>query len=372
MHNILNLFTGNTSRNFIRVIIFDEFLKLHHIKSGVIFHKLCVDLSNNHEIFQYLQNHQMFPVEIIIGSKSMCCKSVLAKKITSKDIFSLARNTLSYKKDIINTILYTKKKLMNSNRDHISFCEVNINEFVSHIIHSLFAIKNVIRCVTAWPIWIISSYFGRFLEDEQKFGCSLFVLENEDSWEIIGYNNGLIVCYRSGSVNFFDKQVEVENTIKYIVQTYKISSENIAIYVINEQVIDEFVNYSNQNMSILSKVIDNKSLPITYNISKIANLGFSAICTIFLVLIGADFFKLHSIKHEIKEANKVLNSIDKNILSEISLWKEVNFNNIKQPDFKSELRNYIKNNGNKILQMALLKVTKDGNKIEINTKCEDF
>ena len=358
MQKIFKLFTENSTKSFIRVFVFDDLIDVHNIKNGAMYQRLSFDYQDNQKVFAYLKNNFRLPVEIIIGSRSMTCKSISSKKITTKDIRALAENTLSYKKDSINTVFYGKKKLINKT-EQISVCDANIDSGIAQLIQHLLMIKNVIRCVTAWPVWIVSSYFNMFNDDENKFSCSLFVLKNEDSWEIIGCNLGEFVCYRQGSSKFFNKKLEIENTIKYLSQMHKISPDNIAIYAINDEVISSFVQYSNQNMAMLSKVIDSKCLPLNYNINKISKVSLFSVSAIFALVILSDLKEVNSIGKELSDSHKILNSLDKKVVDEEKLWLEISKVDIKRCDFKEVLRSYIANAGGKILQSVSLEIDKE-------------
>lgn len=361
---ILNLFSGNAKKNFVRVNVFDDFLSIAHIKNGVTSNKSTVDIDHSAKLLAYLHTHITHPIEIVIGSSAMSCKSVPAKKMTNGDVRSLAIHTLDNKKHSVNTIFYGHRKIFAS-KEQVSICEALISPKATSVLNELLLVRNPIHCITVWPIWVVSTYFDRFLEDENKFACSLFIVERNDSCEIIGYNAGGFVCYRQGLNSSTNKKVEIEETIRYLSQFHKISSDDVAIYVINEDVLDGFVTHSNQNMSMISNVIDDKLLPLNCNVCKIANISMLSISSILLISLLVNTAERRNIIDELDAELKIANSIDKKVLDEAPLWQNISDDDTRQPDLKEALIDYIKGSQHKILQSVALQRNQNSAEIEI-------
>ena len=356
---ILDMFSDNSTKNFIRINIFDDFLNILHVKSGSVYNKLTIEHSKSSEMFAYLENNAKSSVEIVVGSRTMACKSAPSKGMSTTDVKSLAANILGNRNHAANTVFYEHKSIINS-RKHIAICDAMLPPGTIKTIQKLFDIKNLIRCITVWPLWVVSTYFGELIDDTNKFSCFLFVIEHENSWEIIGYNSGGFVCYRQGENNSTDNKTEIESTIKYLYQFHKVSPDNIAIYVANEEDLDGFVACSNRYMSVMSDVIDEKTIPLTNNVRKIANFGMLSLLSFLAVSSFLKLYDNNEILEKIDSAHKMVDSVGKKIIEEVDLWANISVEDMRQLDYKGSLRNHIKESRNKMLQRAILEEKGDG------------
>ena len=335
MKKIVNLFENKNLKTFIRIIISEDCIKLHHITNGKIYHHFHVQTNNSVSIFKYLETYAKISIEIIVKSKIMSCKNILYKDITSSGIKSLAKHVLHNKKNIINTVFCSDQK--QNQRD---LCEAFINQHQNDFLKKLlFANKNTIRCTTVWPMWIVSSYFNEFREDQNKFACSVFVIEQQNYLEIICCNASGIISYRQESGDSAQQKKEIENTIKYLSQIHKISPQDIAIYIINDEIINNFSTYSEKNMSIFSSTIDTTAMQQKHNILKIANL---CMLTMFLASTSNIFFNyldIATLQKQIAIEKNSLQSIDSNITKEAIFWKNIQANDMIKCNFQQEIEN---------------------------------
>lgn len=364
MKKILNLFCKLSYDEFIRCFVFDDYIELSHIKDEKIFKTTKYDFIDKTNIFTYLENNATIPVEFVISNKTMNCKSVSLKNISSKDVKTLVKNTLINKGESINTICFEKKISYKSGS--ISISEFNLNPVLTKILEELLEIKNQIISVLTWPIWIIYSYFDKFPEDRNKFMTSIFVIENENGWEIIALYKGKFICYRRGGIENFNKNLEIENTMKYMSHMLKADPKDLAIYSINDETLKTFVVNSRVNMEIMSK---SETLNIKQNPKNFNRTIKIASCSMFLLLFTntvADIIKIFNIDEKIESSEKNIESIDKNILSEISMWNDIDSGNyIMQANFKDTLRKYAASEKINRLQNVSMKVNDETKKVDI-------
>ena len=370
MKKILNLFCKLSYDEFIRCFVFDDYIELSHIKDEKIFKTTKYDFIDKANIFTYLENNSTIPVEFVISNKTMNCKSVSLKNISSKDVKALVKNTLLSKGESINTICFEKKISYKSGS--ISISEFNLNPVLTKILEELLEIKNQIISVLTWPIWIIYSYFDKFPEDRNKFMTSIFVIENENGWEIIALYKGKFICYRRGGLENFNKNLEIENTMKYMSHMLKADPQDLAIYSITDETLKTFTFNSQINMEIISK---SETLKINQHPKNFNRSIKIASCSMFLLLFTntiADIIKIFSINEKIENCEKNINSLDKSVLSELSLWGDIDSGNyMMQANFKDTLKRYTTSEKINRLQNVSMKINDTTKKVEISAIPQD-
>jgi hypothetical protein len=352
MPKLKNLFKNITNKDFIRIVVFDNFLHLLHIKEGEQTQKLLFNLREKHELFKYLDKNRSLPIEIAIYSNTMTCKSISINNLKRKDLKVLAMNMLIDKEKLINVVCY-ENKLSYKNKV-ILFCDMKLTPIIITIIQELLSVKNRIISTSCWPLWLINSYLSNYKIDTDKFPVALFTIENEDIWEIIVLFDERYVCYRHGAIGNFNKKLETENTIKYVNQVLDINPNNIAIYSITEETILSFRKTQQINMNIVSK---NEKLNTIGELRKFDNcINFACIAGLLFFLCSAalNTVKIFSCDVKIANINKIIDGIDKELLNEIKIWDEVDYLNYKTNfDFKNALEKHLQNSQKKLLNVSM-------------------
>jgi hypothetical protein len=336
---------------------------MQYVRNGKITKNLQSDFGDFDLIADYLHDHSKIPIEIVISNKSISCKSI-SSKLSRADLKNFALGNLNF--DTTNAIFYGNKSFNNSKS--ITICYSLLPHQVISIFQQLLSLGNNILGVICWPIWLISSYFDSFPEDRNKFGTAFFMVDTADNWEIIAVHDGNFVCYRNVLSDNFDKNLETDNTIKYVSQVCKINPEDIAIYSINENTIANFTKKSEEYMSIVSNEIDYNCFKLSQCLCRVIN----TFCIIFLVVLPckiiSEFIDIFAIMNITNDVQAAMNTIDRNVLNEANLWMiidECAYN--QQADFRSALADYVETTGSKLLQKASLKLDESSNKIVVNT-----
>jgi hypothetical protein len=245
-------------------------------------------------------------------------------------------------------------------------CTLFLNPVVSNIIQQLMNADNLILGITCWPVWIVDSYFSLFPADNKKFGASLFTVESEKTLEIIVTNNEKFICYRSGSIGTFNKDIEEQNTIRYISQTYKINPKDVAIYHVNNETIDSFTKKSSRYLHVVSNNINCKAL----GFSGIARKLSSCICGLFFIWMSvcaiAKYVDLNDIQNKKKCSQSVLESIDKRVMDESSLWIPLRGTYQKSPDFKKCIKEQMAYERLNTADKIMLKVDQTSDAVSVN------
>ncbi|MDR1234206.1 MAG: hypothetical protein LBJ92_03630 [Holosporales bacterium] len=371
--------------DLIRLFAFDDSIKLTHIRNERIIRSIKCNLPDTRPtpkppeseqktdyvtggkgtidtILTYLNNNPKIPVEIIISNKTMSCRSVPAN-LSNSDIKSMVASDL--RSDSTNTVLY-ESNLFKKYGSIVS-CKMQLPKQIIDSIKFILGIGNHFLGITCWPIWIISSYFIAFPEDKNKFSTSIFTIEMKCNWEIIVLHEDRYVCYRRGLNDQFDKNDEIANTIKHVSQICKIDPEDVVIYSINENTIASFTNRSESYMNILSDGIDFSSIKISQNLRRVINVSCILLLITLPLTMVSDIIDTFEISANIEESQKALNSVDRNVLNEIELWKRIGSSlHFKKHNFYSELQKYAECNDVKLLRQASLTVDESSDQITID------
>ncbi|GHT88792.1 hypothetical protein FACS1894113_2030 [Alphaproteobacteria bacterium] len=352
MKSILNFLNAQTKSEFLRIIISDDCIDLFHINNKNILKKLSFYLDKYDEIFNYLQLNKTLSMTLVISNKFMTCKSILKKTVTNKELQNLAKSMLSFQKELVNTVFYDK---FSNKGAFLTVCAAKLDIEIAKVINKIVS-ENYDVSLTCWPKWIVSEYFQNFPLDENKFSCSLFTVERNNNCEIIVYTKNGIICYRNCVIKIENKKAEIENTIKYIQKTHKISTENIAIYSITDSVLELFFEKSNGEMNVICEHIDNAFLKYRKNTNNIIKVAFSVFSLFFIAQCFCEMSTISKVKTQIAECNNVLEKIDKSILSEINIWNNIDCRCADQFDFKELLKNHMFESKVDKIQNASIKI----------------
>ncbi|MDR0942677.1 MAG: hypothetical protein LBM19_03655 [Holosporales bacterium] len=368
MRNIIvNLFHAVQYEEFIRVVVSDASILSLHIRKEKLLNALKFALKDKADLFQYLKENENAPVEIVISNEATECQSITTGKLKEKDIISLSNNLLTEKSESANILFYEKKLLYGNN--FISICLMKLSSPVVSIFQQLLSVKNLAISVSCWPMWIIASYFNLYSSDMDKFSASLFIIEFEESWEIIVLNNGNYFCYRRGNIRNFNRKLEIENTLTYIGQALKINLNDVAIYSVGKDMIMSFTKNSPIDMKIISKIGKFKMLHNSKNTIRIAKLGAGILSLTILSNALHNIVEIFDYKREIKDANQIINSIDNKVIDEIAIWENIDgCNYTPLIDFKNVLR---ENSPDKRLKNALINIDVKTNKITVETIADE-
>lgn len=365
MSKIIDLFGKINFEEFIRVILFDDSIKLIHILNNKLINKISIELREKTKIFEYLENNSSIPMDVIISSNTMSCRSVSVNKLKEKDIHTLATNILVGKKESINLVCYEKK--MSYRNGAVSLCDMKLSPVISIILEEILNIGNPVSSFLGWPFWIVSSYFELYPSDKNKFEASLFIIETEKIWEIIAIHNEKYICYRHGNLENFNKKIETENVIKFTNQMFNIDPNDMVIYSINNKTISTFTKNSHVRMKAISKsgeiCIANK----TQNINFILKIACSIVFLGLFINTIFDVIKIFHYDNRIQESRDTIDSIDPEIVNEIAFWGSLDdYGYMDRVDFKSKLKEKTKNSKQK-LQNASIKIDEKTKQIVMNT-----
>jgi hypothetical protein len=358
--NIANLRHVRFSE-FFRLIIFDDFVVLQHVKNGAITKQIQSDLVDFRTLADYLHGNYKISVEIIVANKSISCKSI-SSKLSRADLKDFANENL--KQDAVNIVFYENKFF--DKRKSITICYLLLQPKIICILQRVINLDNNILGITCWPVWLISSYFDAFPKDRGKFNASFFTIETSRGWEIIALHEDNFVCYRNVSGDNLDRELETDNTIKYVARICKINPENIAIYSISESIIADFTKKSTNYMNMISNDIDHNHLKFSQYLYRVINLAFVIFFIFIPYEIITEAMSIFDVNDKICTAEIDMASIDRNVLNEIDVWISIDeYINRYQADFRGTLKEYVKRNNCKLLQKASLKLDECSNEIII-------
>ncbi|MDR3224321.1 MAG: hypothetical protein LBT03_01915 [Holosporales bacterium] len=364
MRNIIRLFDDVGREEFIRAVVFDKSVLLCHIRDSKSIKTVSFDFNDINDLFSYLAEYEIIPIEVIISSKTMFCKSIVVNKLRESDVISLATSMLSEKKETVNIVCYEKK--LSYRTGDIVICDMKVDTTASYLIQKLLKVKNLVLSASCWPIWIVSSYFDMYNSDLNKFSASLFVIEYDDSWEMVVFYCGCYTCYRRGNIENFDRKIEIENTLMHINKTLKIDPNDVVVYSIAENTILCFTANSPVDMRFVSTEGKFEVSKCSRILDRIVKFGGGTLFLTMFICTITDVFKVFEYQRKIESANNTMKSVDTKVLNEAALWKDINQNNVsKKINFKKELRK--NHNTKKNLKKATVKINTDTNEVTVNT-----
>ncbi len=358
----------SNTKEFIRIIISDDKVKLSHFKDKTIIKNLDVLLKENQQIFNYLLENSSVFTEIVISSNTIFNRSISLRNLKESDIKALATNLLIEKKESANLVAYEKK--LSYRNGFANICNMNLSSAFILILDNLLKIENPIISISTWPIWLVSSYFQIYSMDLNKFEISVFIGEYENRWEIIAVQNKKLISYRQGNIENFNKKSETENILKYITHTLNVSLNDIVIYSINNDTISEFSSIAPVNMSLVSK----SGNFVDFNRKQSLNIIFKAACIIgFLVVFSStifDIYKIFDYKNQIQNNENLLEGIPDTVTKDLPLWNELKeYNYDHHIRLKTELQK--ETDMKRKLKNVSIKIDEKSDKLTINTIYEN-
>ena len=350
-------------RNFTQLFIDGRIIELRSISEGEVKNTIVCDITVPNQILMFL-NIQTNPIDIIIKTDDMSCKNIDTFDIDTKDIDSFVQNRMLSSSGMINTVLYEKdKKTIFGSFESVSLCEMNIDTRVANFLEKVFKLKNCVKNITSWPVWIVRNYFAKFPSEEHKFKCSIFVSKYRDNYDITAYYQGSVVCYRQYTSQMFDEHNEIESVMKYVSQKYKISLEYFSIYNINEETLLILTNPDSSEMKFLSSICDitsEKSSVISFKTCMKATL-----CAVLTILI-LQARSIVNMKSKLEEGETILNSVENTVYEEKQLWSKINDNVISNIDFVSILSDVINNTEKSTLKYVSFSMIPETKEVRID------
>lgn len=233
-NNIIHLFENKqvSPRSFMRLIISNSCAKMQCIDNAQIVDDMYVNIDEASVVVHKLRSMRGWSLELVLNSSSISCKCPTYNSVVFNKKITLA----PYTKRLTNTTLCNEyNSLMN-------ICDLYLNNKQIKLIDSIHSLPNSIICMTSWPSFIVSNYFENFPEDRNLFNYSIFILDREQYYETICYSNSdYIMLYRRDAVSNDGHKKITENIIEALLETQNITIEDIAIYVVNDNVINNFV-----------------------------------------------------------------------------------------------------------------------------------
>ena len=369
MQKIVKLFNDARFEEFLRIIISDNNLTLVHINHEKIERKIETELIDKIKIFEYIKEHVIHPLEVIISSNTMSCRSISLNNLREKDVIALANNVLTGKNGSVNLACYEKK--FSYKRGSASFCDMKLTPIISLILKETLELGNPISATVAWPFWIVENYFKLHPSDREKFKAPIFVVKTKSGSEIIGLHNGKHVYYRRGCSDGFNEEVETNNAIKFITQLFNANLEDVVIYSLNDETIDTFTFNSNLDMQLVSKSGNLVAANRAVNLDLVLKSACSLIFIGLFINTIMDVAKIFNYSFREKQAEKSINAVDPEIVNELAMWGSLdNYVPVKHLDLKSELTKKTKGT-NKKLQNASLKIDEKTKQSTLNTIYEE-
>lgn len=369
MQKIIKIFSNIRFEDFIRIIIFDNRLRLIRITNGKIVERLDVDLIEKIKITDYLKRYSSVPMEIIISSNTMSCRSISLNGQREKDIIALADNVVNEKNGSVNLVCYEKRISYRSGC--ILFCDMKLTPVILTILQEMLKVGNSLIAVITWPFWIVSSYFGLHPTERGKFATPIFVIKTKENWEMIVLYKGKYVYYRKGNIHEFSEENEVSNAMKFVKRLFNVDLEDISIYELNDNTLDTFTDNSNISMKMISPSIE-------FNMAnKVQNLNFmvKTACSLAFVLLFVntvlDVVRIFGYNHRIENAKKTITAVDPEIVDEIAMWGNLdNYIYVKHLGIKNKIADAVKGKQKK-LQNASIKVDEETKRMTLSTIYED-
>ena len=346
------------NHSFMRIIICNNSIDIVVYKLDSITNKYKYTFKQIHDVIA-LCKVLNYPIELVISHMSMACRTLNTNNLAQKDIKSMMRNLLDTKKNEFNTIFY---KNYNNN---ISMCECDLSSDFSAIIQQILSLNNKILSINVFPFWLISIFNKNHCEN--NFETVMYVVSSSNRWDIVVMHKNNLLYNRSGSLNdCFNKNIEIKNTLTYLKTAYNIDLESIALYEMEDVVLEQMINYSNDKMHITSNLYEFKSNPIFIN--NIINIS-CVICSILCISsTAANLTSIYTIKNNIDKTQQFLGKFDNNFIKNLNLYDNLrNKGLLNELDYKKAASNYMKDRDIK-LQNLDMHVTKNSIKC-YSVKC---
>lgn len=343
---------SSRKNEFLRVIISENGLYLSHINCGKIRQKVETSLIDKTKIFEYLHEFPRLPLDIIISTNTMSCRSISLNNLSKTDMETLAKNILNGKNGLINLVCYEKK--LSYRIGVATLCNMKLSPVLSKILQELLNIGNPIRTTITSPLWIVKSYLKTHPNENGKFGAQIFVVNSKFDKEIIVLQEKKYVFYKKILTDNFNEKENIDDALKFINQHFNTSMEDIAIYKFDDAALETFTTNLDTDMKMVS-------LSENYNVANnVTSLNFmtKSICLLFLTCLGANtvsnIVKIFSYNNQICKVKKAANLVDSDIMSEIDLWKNIDkYISVKPLNIKSKLADKFQKSQKKFQNIAI-------------------
>ena len=348
-----NIRTAISKQNgFLRVIISENGLHLCHIDEGKIKQKMEIALPDKLKIFEYLHKFPRLPLDIIISSNTMSCRSIALNNLHQKDMETLARNILSGKNGLINLVCYEKKFSYRTGTS--TLCNMKLSPSLEKVLQELLNIGNPIRTTITSPIWIVQNYLKLYPSEVGKFEAQIFAVNSRLNKEIIVLRDKQYVFYKKIITQDFSEDAGIEEAIKFLNQISNTELNNIAIYKFDDKTLDTFTKNLNTDMLLISQS-ENYSVA-----NKVVNLNFVAktVCCCLFLFLGinsiSNVIEIFDYNSRINKAQKMVSSVGADVVSEVKLWKNLNdYIFLKPLNIKSKLTEKFKTTRKKIQNISI-------------------
>ncbi|MDR1488544.1 MAG: hypothetical protein LBI26_02290 [Holosporales bacterium] len=355
---------GKKNRAFFQILLFDKNVILQKLSDNTLIYHKVFEFENINDMFLYINKNPKLHIEIVINNVDSLTKNIFSNNMRNIEIKEMLRTDISNKNGNFNTSFYCK----NTN---LIICNTNLNKNVISVFNRLLSLKNHMKSVSCWPIWVVYNYFSFFSLDFSKFSCSLFVIKYNGISEIISVSNQMqFICHRRFEEQEFDENEEIANTLKYSATFQRIDVTNIAVYVIDQETLNTFVIPSKINMNFVSNVINEKAL-VFDGYSAPIKLATKTLCLLSVLGISLQTYKIISLNKKITEAEIVSSSVPDSVINEMNLWEKIGDTIIERVNFFEIVKDIVKNTENK--QISFLKAAVDQNdgSVEINIETLD-
>lgn len=348
---------------FIRIFLYKNGLKYFHIKEGVITNEYQCGFSN---IAKLDIIHKIkIPIELIVHHRSMACNSLVTKELSKKEIINLVYNTIeksALNNNQFNTIFYNikyHKKFKNIRYNKYShniyynkesqskFVQIYECDLDKEIFNALTVLKsNPHVSITVFPVWVTYNFMKLYYNNTYEFSTNIFVTEYLDCWNIIVINDNNIIYNRSGLLNSFRKNTEIQNTLNHIKNIYNIDIEDIIIYEFGEDTINSLNIPCNIDMKIVSN-LNKEQNPISNETqNNVIRIACFSIIGINLSFLFHNIYTIHKLII-LKTSNiNYINNCNKNIINDLNTWNNLYniYYSLDNVNYLETLNDYMRGN----------------------------
>ncbi len=348
-----NICTVTSRQNgFLRVIIAENGLHLCHIDSGQIKKKIESEIAKKQAIFEYLRKFPLLPLDIIISSNTMSCRSISLNNLHQKDMEMLARNILNGKNGLINLVCYEKKFSYRTGTS--TLCNMKLSPTLAKILQELLNIGNPIRTTITSPLWIVKSYFQTYPIEIDKFAAHIFAVNSSLNKEIIVLHNKQYVFYKKSTTQSLNEKVEIDEALKFLNQTFNIELNNVAIYKFDDTTLDTFTKSLNADMRLISQSENYSAMKKAVNLNFVAKSVCFCFCLFLIINSISNVVEIFDYGNRINKIKKMTDLLGSDVMKELTLWKKLNdYIFFKPLNIKTKLTEKFKTTHKKIQNISI-------------------
>ena len=337
---------------FLRIIISENCLHLSHIDNEHIKQKIETEIAKKSILFEYIHKFPMLPLDIIISSNTMSCRSISLNNLRQKDMEMLARNILNGKNGLINLVCYEKKFSYRAGTS--TLCNMKLPTALSKTLQELLNIGNPIRTTITSPIWLVRSYLQMYPIETCKFAAQIFAVNSSLSKEIIALHNKQYVFYKKSIIHDFNEKKEIDEAIKFLNQTFNIDINNIAIYQFDDATLDTFTKRVDSDMNLISQSENYAVVNKVVNLNVVAKSVCFCLCALLSISSISSVFEIIHCNNRMNEIQNMTDSVGTDIMNEITLWENLNnYIFLNQLNIESKLTEKFKTTRKKIQSVSI-------------------